>query len=57
MQGQSHFARKAHLVRAECVLDMAYNMGMATLLTFTGTLPMIERGEYTRSANNLTSSR
>lgn len=48
---------KPDLVRAECVLDMAYNMGVATLLTFTGTLPMIERGEYTRAANNLTSSR
>lgn len=45
------------LVRAKCVLDMAYNMGVATLFTFTGILPIIEYSEYTRAANNLASSR
>lgn len=48
---------KPDTVRAECVLDMAYNMGIGTLLTFTKTLPMIERGEYAKAADNLTSSR
>lgn len=48
---------KPDIVRAECLLDMAYNMGAATLMTFTGTLPMIERGEYTRAAENLKSSK
>lgn len=48
---------KPDTVRAECVLDMAYNMGVATLMTFTGTLPMIERGEYARAAENLRASK
>lgn len=48
---------KPDIVRAECLLDMAYNMGVATLMTFTGTMPMLERGEYTRAAENLRSSK
>lgn len=43
--------------RAEALLDMAYNMGVATLMTFKSTLPMIERGDYAKAAANLTTSR
>lgn len=43
--------------RAEALLDMAYNMGVDKLLTFKTTLPMIERGEYEKAAENLTTSR
>lgn len=48
---------KNEICRSECLLDMAYNMGVASLLGFYSTLPMIERGEYTRAAENLKSSR
>lgn len=48
---------KGDIPRAEALLDMAYNMGVATLLTFKSTLPMIERGEYEKAADNLTTSR
>lgn len=52
-------------VRADALLDMAYNMGTGRapdrargvkgsgLLGFHATLPMIERGEYARAAENL----
>lgn len=48
---------KNEICRAECLLDMAYNMGVASLLGFYSTLPMIQRGEYSRAATNLKSSR
>lgn len=52
-------------VRADALLDMAYNMGVGRapdrargvkgsgLLGFYATLPMIERGEYAHAAENL----
>ncbi len=52
-------------VRADALLDMAYNMGVGRapdkargirgrgLLSFDATLPMIDRGEYARAAENL----
>ena len=55
-------------VRADALLDMAYNMGVGRardkargikgsgLLGFYTTLPMIGRGEYVRAAENLRSS-
>lgn len=55
-------------VRADALLDMAYNMGVGRapdtargirgsgLLGFHATLPMIERGEYARAAENLKKS-
>lgn len=39
--------------RAHCLLDMGYNMGVASLLGFHETLPMIEKGQYERAAQNL----
>ena len=57
---------KGETVRAEALLDMAYNMGVGNpprqgkrgsgLLGFYGTLPMIERGEYVKAAENLRNS-
>lgn len=43
--------------RSEVILDMAYNMGVATLLTFRNTLSFIERGEYQKAATNMRASR
>lgn len=53
-------------VRAEALLDMGYNMGVGRaptrkvrglgLLSFTGTLPLIERGCYEEAAERLTYS-
>lgn len=48
---------KNEICRAECLLDMAYNMGVSSLLGFYATLPMIQRGEYQRAAVNLKSSK
>ena len=56
-------------VRADALLDMGYNMGVGQapdakrgikgcgLLGFHTTLPMIERGEYAKAAENLTKSK
>jgi lysozyme len=40
-------------VRRAVVLDMAYNMGVPTLLTFRNTLGFIKDGDYQRAAQNM----
>ena len=57
---------RGETVRAEALLDMAYNMGVGAprgangkgsgLLGFCATLPMIEAGDYRRAACNLVKS-
>ncbi len=44
-------------VRAYALLDMAYNMGVASLLTFKRTLPKIEQGDYVGGAAGMRNSR
>ena len=39
--------------RYDVLLDMCYNMGIKTLLTFQHTLAMIQNKEYVTAANNL----
>ena len=48
---------KNEIARAEALLDMAYNMGIGSLLTFKTSLPLIEKGEYSKAAENLKASR
>lgn len=47
---------KNEIVRAECLLDMSYNMGIYSLLKFTTSLSLIEKGDYTKAASNLRAS-
>ena len=59
--------RCGETVRAEALLDMGYNMGVGRaptrevrgcgLLSFTGTLPLIERGLYEEAAERMACSR
>ncbi len=44
-------------VRQRVVIDMAFNMGLGTLLTFKNTLAAIQRGEYQRGAAMMLDSR
>lgn len=44
-------------VRQRVLIDMAFNMGMGTLLTFKNTLGAIQRGEYVRGAAMMLDSR
>lgn len=48
---------KGEAVRADCVLDMGYNMGVSTLMTFRKSLPMLEKGEYAKAADNFALSK
>jgi lysozyme len=44
-------------VRQRVLLDMAFNMGLGTLLTFRKTLAAIEAGDYQRGASMMLDSR
>jgi len=48
---------KGEEVRAYALLDMAYNMGVQSLLTFKNTLPKIERGNYEAGAAGMRASK
>ena len=48
---------KGEEVRANALLDMAYNMGVASLLTFKNTLPKIEHGNYEAGAAGMRASK
>lgn len=48
---------KGEEVRANALLDMAYNMGVNSLLTFKNTLPKIELGNYEAGANGMRQSK
>lgn len=48
---------KGETVRAYCLLDMAYNMGVNSLLTFKNTLPKIQRGDYAAGAAGMRASK
>ncbi len=58
--------RRGEHVRADALLDMGYNMGVGRapsktqrgcgLLSFTGTLPLLESGRYEEAAERLTGS-
>ncbi len=44
-------------VRQRAVVDLAFNLGFATLATFTGTVAALARGDYEDAADHLTASR
>lgn len=48
---------KGEEVRANALLDMAYNMGVAGLLTFRNTLRLVEAGDYVKAAANMRQSK
>ena len=48
---------KGEQCRADALLDMAYNMGVASLLTFKNTLPKIEAGNYAAGVEGMRNSR
>jgi lysozyme len=41
------------MVRALVLLDMTFNMGIGTILTFDGTLEAIQRGDYEHAADRM----
>ena len=43
--------------RAECLVDMAYNMGVAGLLSFKNTLQLIHEGNYSNAASAMENSK
>ena len=43
--------------RQNVMLDMCFNMGIQTLMTFTNTLAHIEAGEYDEAADGMAASR
>lgn len=49
--------KKLDLVRQACLLDMCFNMGLKTLLTFKKTLGLIWEGKYKEAANEMLESR
>jgi lysozyme len=48
---------KGEACRANALLDMAYNMGVAGLLTFKNTLKFVLAGDYAQAARNMRQSR
>ena len=48
---------KGEKVRANALLDMAYNMGVNSLLTFKNTLPKIQAGSYAAGASGMRASK
>ena len=48
---------KGENVRADALLDMAYNMGIRTLLTFRNSLASVAAGKYKTAAANMRLSR
>lgn len=48
---------KGEAVRANALLDMGYNMGVGSLLTFKNTLPKIESGNYAAGAEGMRNSK
>ena len=49
--------KKGEQCRADALLDMAYNMGVATLLTFKNSLRYVADGDYGKAAANMRLSR
>jgi len=43
--------------RQNALANMTFNMGIATILTFTTTLGLLQRGEYEKAAANLAMSK
>ena len=44
-------------IRKRVLIDMAFNMGIATLMTFKNTLKMIEQGDYVGASKGMMSSK
>lgn len=55
--GELPWVARLDSARKQVLVNMAFNMGMPTLLTFRATLAAVQRGDYATAANQMVKSK